>query len=116
LIYFHSTTRKPRGVITPETSEQTNPSYTDPATPFRQWEHFRRSFSRRRSSGGVSADPLAAVTARVTEEDDLHDLEEEKPVVGQIDRDGATEGSSIPSDLVGIELHSRTIPEANLED
>jgi hypothetical protein len=52
----------------------------------------------------------------VTEEDDLHDLEEEKPVVGQIDRDGATEGSSIPSDLVGIELHSRTIPEANLED
>jgi hypothetical protein len=116
LIYFHVAMRKPRRVSTPETSEHTNPSFTDPAPPFRQWENFRRSFSRRRSSGGgESADPLAAVTARVPEEEDLQDLEEEKPVVDQIDRDGATEGSRIPSDLVGMELHSRTIPEANLE-
>jgi hypothetical protein len=109
--------RKPQRVSTPETSEQTNPSFTDSASPFRQWENFRRSFPRRRSSGGVlvSADPLAAVTAHVTEEDDSQDLEEEKPVVEQIDRDVATEGSWIPSDLVGIEPRSRTIPGANLE-
>jgi hypothetical protein len=104
----------------------------------RKWENVRRLFSRRRSSAG-STDPLALVVARVKEEEDLQDLEEEKqvvaavgacvpeeedlqdlkegdPVVDQIDRNGATEGSRIPSDQAGMEeYHSRSIPEANLE-
>jgi hypothetical protein len=104
LICFHVTTKKPRPVSTAEIAEQTNnPSSTDFMPPSRQWKSFRLSFSRRCSSS-VRFDPLAAVVAPAPEEDELQDLEEEKSTVEQSKRNGATEGSWIPSDPVGMEL------------
>jgi hypothetical protein len=108
LIYFNVVTTKQarRGSI----PEQTTRSSTDSSSLFRHWESLRRSFSIRRSSA-ASTDPIATVVVRVTEEDNLQDSEEQKPVPEQTDRNGATEGSQIPSDSVEMEL-SRTIFEA----
>jgi hypothetical protein len=88
LIYFHSR-KQPRQ----STLEQTRSS-SEFAPPFRQWGSLRFLFSRKRTA--ASADPITSVVARVVQEEELHDLEEEKPVVEQIDRNnGATEGSRI---------------------
>jgi hypothetical protein len=117
------------------TTEQSSRSSSFFAPSFRRWESFWCSFRTRRST--PSADALVAVVGRVTKEAELQDLEggdpstavvarvtqEEEPqdsqnedpgVMEQIaDRNGATEGSRILSDPVGIELS--TLPEANLE-
>jgi hypothetical protein len=58
-------------------------------------------------------DPLAAVVARMTQEEESQDPHNEDPVMEHIDRDGATEGSRILSDPVAMELSTTT--EANLE-
>jgi hypothetical protein len=132
LIYFRNTKKQPRR--SNNATEQMTASFsTDSAKAFRQWGSFMRLSPRRDSAARV--DPVAAVVARViqeekfqdseeenaveekiacvTEEEDFQDLEEEDPVVEQIDRNGATEGSRRLPDLVGMELSN--IPEANLE-
>jgi hypothetical protein len=115
LIYFHVTTKQQTRRASANTSEQTNRSSSFFALPpFRQWWSFRWSLSRQRSSA-ASPDPIATVVARAVQEEELQDFEEEEAVLEQPDRNGASEESPIPSDPVGTELLSRTVPEASLE-
>ena len=108
LIYFRSTTKQPRRSIT---ADQKTRSSSDFTPLCRQWGSLRRVFSSRRLS--ASADPTAAVVARVIQEEELQDSKEEDPVAEQIDRNEATEGSRILSDPVGMELS--IMSETNLE-
>jgi hypothetical protein len=87
-------------------------SSTDSAKALQQWGCLRDLLSRRRSA--ASADPIATVVARVAQEEELQDSEEENGDVEQIGRNGATEGSRILSDPVGMELSK--MPEAYLEN
>jgi hypothetical protein len=105
LIYFYSATKQPRRSST--TTEQPElSSFFAPA--LQQWGSFQRSFSKRRSA--ASADPIVAVAARVRQDMEL----EEDLVVEEIDRNGASEVTRIPSDPVGMDLP--TISEgSNLE-
>jgi hypothetical protein len=50
------------------------------------------------------ADSLAVVVAHVTQDQESQDPQNEDPVMERIDRNGATEGSRIFSDPVGMEL------------
>jgi hypothetical protein len=60
----------------------------------------------------ASSESIATVATRATEEEELQDSEEEKPVGRQqSNRNGATEGSR-KFDPVGISM----IPEDNLEN
>jgi hypothetical protein len=86
-------------------------SSTDSAKALQQWGCLRDLLSRRRSA--ASADPIATVVARVAQEEELQDSEEENGDVEQIGRNGATEGSRILSDPVGMELSK--MPESHLE-
>jgi hypothetical protein len=112
LIYFNVTTKQQsRRATTTEQTPRSSSFFFVP--PCRQWGSFRWSLSRQRSFA-ASTDPKATVVARAAQEEELQDSEEEIPV-DQIDRNEASEESPRPSDPVGTELHSRTVPEASLE-
>jgi hypothetical protein len=103
LIYFYSPMQKPRQRAT-EPTHACSSGFTDATPPLRRF-----SFPLRRST--ASADPVVAFVEHVLQEEELQDSGDEDPDVDQIDRNGATGGSWIGSDPVGMELS--TISEAN---
>jgi hypothetical protein len=107
LIYFDVTIKPRRGSI----PEHTTRSSSFFVPPFRRWGF---SFSRRCSSA-ASTDPKVTVVVRAAQEEEFKDFEEENPVTEQNDTNGDSEEWPIPSIPVGMELHSRTVPEASLE-
>jgi hypothetical protein len=84
----------------PQQTSTTEQPRSSSRTSFRRLGSHQLSFSSRRTS--ASADPIAAVVARVIHEEELQDSDEVDPAVVEqiVTRNGATAGSRIPSNPV----------------